>query len=248
MFIAFFGFSFVVWKRGRELHFDEEDLFDAVFIILFWFLVGARVGYVIANWNAFSENLWSMFNILGRPGMMYYSGLVFGMIATYIRAKRNNWDVYSFGDVLASGTALFLGFLHGGMFLNGSGVGIETESVLGVQFIGLLEKRFPVQLIDMLLYFALFGLLWWLENKYRTFSWYKGKKSEANSGFLLAVFFMGHGLIGFLTMWLKPPQLVYGIRWDWLFYLGLIIFGFIILLKRSDWHLKDLKLFKAKTS
>lgn len=233
MFVAFFGFSFVVWKRGRELHFDEEQLFDAVFMILFWFLITARLGYVATHLNHFAQDVWGMFNIFGKPGLMYFSGLIGGGVAAYVRAKKNNWDTYTFGDVLAVATTLALVLISFGMFLNGSGAGIATNSIFGVKFVGLVEKRIPVQLLEMILYLILFVLLWWLENRYRTFSWYKGKRSEAQSGFLMACFLIGQGLIGLLALTLKPVDVVYFVRLDLLIYFVSLVLGFVLLTHRS---------------
>lgn len=240
LFIAFFAFTFVVWKRGRELHFDEEKLFDAVFVILFWYVIGARFGYVMEHWEDFQENLWSVFNLIGRPGMMYYTGLIAASIAAYTKARSNKWDVYSLGDVLAVALSLALSLMAFGMFLNGSGVGVATDLPIGIIFPGMLEKRLPIQLLEVVLYGGLFVMLWWLENRYRTFSWYKGKRSEANSGFLLSVFLIGHGLIGFLVTWLRPASLLLRqIRFDWLYFLVMAILGLILLIRRSDMKLGE---------
>ena len=236
MMVALVAVLFVLWKRGRELYFDEETLLDTVFVILLVALVAARAGYVVSKWSVFGGNIGSWLNVIGQPGLMYEVGLAGAMAATIWQAGKRKWNVYSLGDVLACGAGLALAFGALAAFVNGSGYGKPTDLFFGVTFPGLFEPRHPVQLYELLLYSGLFAFLWRLEGRYRTLAWYRGARSEANSGFILAIFGIGHGLIGLATELLREGRLVWGVRWEVIFYATVLAGGVWLLMNRSEYH------------
>jgi phosphatidylglycerol---prolipoprotein diacylglyceryl transferase len=248
LFIAFFIGLFVIWKRGRELHLDEEDLFTTVFTVLLIALIGGRVGYILTRLDSFGSNPFEWLNLFGKPGLLYLAALISGLGAVYWQAKKRKWDFYNLADVLAVGVTLASAIVALGAFLNGSGYGSPTETFLGIRFPGLEERRHPVQLYEMVLYTGLFALLWWLEGVYRTISWYKGNRSEALSGFIMSVYLIGHGLFGLITGFLRSPGLnLYGIRVDLVVYLLLMLWGGIILNNRSGIKLLTPAKFNLKS-
>lgn len=100
-------------------------------------------------------------------GMVYYGGLIGGIIAGMIVIKAKNYPVGDITDCAAPGVALFHAFGRTGCFLSGCCYGIESdfgfiyhnaliESANGV-------RRFPVQLFEagfeLLLFFVLWRLL-----------------------------------------------------------------------------------------
>jgi prolipoprotein diacylglyceryltransferase len=225
---------FVLWKRGRELYFEEDQLFDSIWMLLIVFLVGARIGYIITHNSQMGFNVISWINVFGRPGFIYITGFLALLGAVYIKARRVRFDMYTFGDVLAVAWTMVLSLISLGLFFSGSGSGKATSSFIGVQFAGMYEKRIPVQLFSFILYLGLFFLLWWLENRYRTISWYKGSKSEAHSGFIVGVFLVAHGLIELFLTPLRPGKLVYWVNFDYLVFFGIALLGGLILYSRSD--------------
>ena len=126
-------------------------------------------------------------NVIGRPGLLFEAGLVGGVLAAVYQARKRKWDTFLLGDVLTPALTLSLAIVAMCAFLNGSGYGKVTESFLGMSFPGLYEKRYPVQLLEMLLYSVLFVVLWRLEKNYRTIGWYKGSRSEARTGFISSI-------------------------------------------------------------
>lgn len=234
MFLAFFLALFVIYKRGKELHFDEEQLFDGVFAVLFWMLLGSRLLYVASHFKDFGFEVWQWFNLIGRPGFWYFGGLLGGVVGIARQAKIRKWDMYQFGDVMVTGLALAHIVVALGMFFNGSGYGHPTESFLGMTFPGLYDRRHPVQLYEAGLYIGVFWFLWWAEGAYRTFAWYKGGRSQANSGFITGSFFITQGLVSLGLSLLRPAFIsFYGVRLEVVGYAFWLLFGVWVLINRS---------------
>ena len=232
--LAMLAALFVAWKRGRELYFDEKELFDVIFSVVLVMLFTARLGYVITKFEIYGFNIIDWLNVIGKPGILYEAGLLGGLVALYIYARKLSWDFFSLADVLVVSLTMGLIFMSIGAFLNGSGYGNPTDLFVGVTFPGLYEKRHPIQLYSLVSYIAMFILLWRLEYVYRTIPWYRGKKSEAHTGFISSTFLVIHGLIGLMTSILGPGFSVFNVRIDWMFYLIMLGSGVFILVNRSD--------------
>lgn len=230
--LALLTFFYVVWRRGRDLHFDEGTLFDAVLIGLFWFLIGSRIGYIMVHQPEI-ERIHDWINIIGKTGFWFPSGLLVGGVAMWRQANKRKWDVFTLTDVVTPALALAQAILALGAFFNGTGYGQVTEWFFGVQFPNLFDKRVPIQLLEMIWFSGLFALLWWLEGAYRTFSWYKGTKSEARSGFVSAVYVLGMGLGLWWFNLVRPVTIrLMGVAVEPLVYFSLFIMGGVLLYGR----------------
>lgn len=231
--IALLSSMFVAWKRGRELYFDEEELFDVIFAVLLVVFISSRLGYVLTRFDIYGFNILAWVNVIGKPGLLYEAGLLGGIAATIRYAKVKKWDVYSLGDVLVVSLSLMLLINSFGAFLNGSGYGVATDSFVGMNFPGLYEKRHPVQLYELFFYLIQFSFLWKLESVYRTLDWYRGSRSEAQTGFITSVFLISHGLIGIGASLLRQGLFWGWVRVDVVFYLVIVLVGSLIMLQRS---------------
>jgi prolipoprotein diacylglyceryltransferase len=234
---------FVIWKKTSEEHFEEDEVVDTILATGLWALVGARVIYILFHLDQFGLNLIWWLNWLGKPGFAFLGGLLGGVAAIYFQTKKRKWDFYKFIDLVTAGLALMLVFGWLGSFLNGSNFGLPTESIVGVRFVGMFDKRLPVQLFASGLYLLLFGYLVWVEGKYRTFDWYRAGKSGVRPGFLVFSFTMVMGAIELLVAWLSPPDLVVaGVGWDRWFWIIFVLLGAGGLYWRSGRELaRDLK-------
>jgi phosphatidylglycerol:prolipoprotein diacylglycerol transferase len=246
LFLGFLFGLFVIWKRSREESFEEEEVFDAVVISNLYAIVGARVIYILLNFQSFGPDVIAFFNLIGKPGFSLFGGLAGGILGLALQTNKRKWDFFEFSDIVSLGLTLtfVLGWL--GSFLNGTSPGIETQSPLGLTFPGVYQKRHPVQLYFMILYLILFVYLWWAEGKYRTFEWYSQGKSGAKPGFLFFSFLLFSGLFGLILSPLIPAQfVVLGLSistWLWII---IIIIGSLGIYLRSGRNLtRDIGNFK----
>lgn len=238
LFTGFFLTVFLIWKKGREEHYDEEHILDVILIASFWSLVAARLGYILSNLSNIGIDLAHWINIIGNPGYNVYVALVVGFVVIWRQAKQRRWDFFEFADITAIGVAFFSAFIWLGAFLNGSAIGIETNLFLSIQLQGESVRRLPIQLLGLGMTVILFGLLWWAEERYRTFAWYRANKNSARSGFVFFCFLIGLGIVGLLTHpFFADGWNLYGIRLDMVFWLVLFVIGVIGVYIRSsrDW-------------
>jgi prolipoprotein diacylglyceryltransferase len=240
-FIGFFAGLFVVWKRGRELHFEEKELFDSIFVVLFWSFITARIGYVALHAPDYWSNLPGIVNFIGHPGWYFPAGLVGAGLATFFESKKNKWDVYQVMDLFVTGVVIAQAILSVGTLLAGIGYGLKTTSIIGLPFAGVYDKRYPVQVWEMISYGICFGYLWWVEGVYRTFSWYKRHRSQAETGFLVSMYFIWLGGINFVSSLFRTPEMVVGvIRFDLIVSTLGVVGGLWILFYRSGITIGDI--------
>ncbi|MBI2010557.1 MAG: prolipoprotein diacylglyceryl transferase [Candidatus Chisholmbacteria bacterium] len=215
--MAFLVGAFVVWKKGREEHFEEEDLFDATLLATFWGLVGARLVYVLLHLSEFGINPVRILGLTRFPGLSFFGALFGGVVAVVLYGRAKKWDVFETLDLFTLGMVAgqVVGLL--GAFLNGTGFGIRTNLPWAVSFPGVEGSRHPTQLYAAGLLVVVFLFLNKVFAEYRTYEWYKGSANTAASGLTFFSYLTLWGLIslgaGFLTpssfYWLGLPLLTF---------------------------------------
>lgn len=138
---------FVIWRITRVYDLDEEQVLDLVLATFFGGLVFARIYYVLFHLDQF-DNVLKMILINRYPGLSFWGGLLGGFLS--LRAissyfKVNFWQVADFGVV-----GLFLGLSISavGCLLASCQAGLESNFPLSVTQVGLVGKRFPLQIVE----------------------------------------------------------------------------------------------------
>jgi len=191
--MGFFFGSFVIWKRARETHFSEEDIFDGILLVTLAGLVGARIVYILLHFSHFGFWPFGWLSLLRIPGLTFVGGLVMGLSMLNYLSRRRHWDFYEISDIFVTGFSLVQAIGWLGAFFSGTGVG--RESKLGFVFPGYETPHFPAQLIWMVGCALLFILLWRVEQRYRTYEWYRAGKVSAANGFLTFSYFIVLGIL-----------------------------------------------------
>src|SRR3954470_775132 len=119
-----FGFGFiaaglVLTKRFRELGLPGDWAYEMVFAALLGGLIGARVDYLIQNWDKVSGDL--LGNVFSGSGLVWLGGVVGGAIGVTLWAWRRRWLGLALLDTAA--IPLALGYAIGpiGCPLSGGG-------------------------------------------------------------------------------------------------------------------------------
>jgi len=226
---------FVVWKRAKELHYEEKELFDTAMIVLIWVFLCARIGYALIHLTDFSTNFISILNIFQRPGWFFPTGLIAGGVSVLVQTKRRKLDAFQVMDIFVTGLAIFQAGLALGEFLNGTGYGLATNMFFGINFSGLYDRRIPVQLLELVSYSLCFIYLWKVEGIYRTFAWYRRNKSQAATGFLVSIYLIWWGVTETVALLLRTPTMSWGgVRLDIFFPVLMGILGGIVMLMRRS--------------
>ena len=234
VFLAAFFAAFVFWRKGREEHYDQLEIFDAFMSSgIIGFLAG-RLFFVIFHWSIFAENFWQIFNVVKFPGNEPLAILFVAALFLYKRAIKKKWDAFEILDFWVTAITLGMVFLYAGFFLDGSYGGSFTKMPWGLVMPGTFEKSHPVQLYFLVFYLVTFIYLVKVEYKYRTFEWYRHGRKTAQSGFLFSTFAIFTSIFYLVSSPLRLPSMVWGgIVVDQWFYLILLVAGLVLLLKRS---------------
>ncbi len=180
-FLAGWGSWVVVGRReGRSAAFCS----DLLFWIMIAAVVGSRLAYIIANLSFFLENPHRLYRI-DQGGLIYYGGLIAGIIAVYLFARHKRQTPLGVYDFVATSLPLAHAFGRIGCFLNGCCHGSPHDGSCAVAFprhsfawhrqydLGLVETPaatlpvHPVQLYEAGLALALYALLLVIHRKRR---------------------------------------------------------------------------------
>ncbi len=93
------------------------------------------------------------------PGFVYYGGLICGILTALLISRRAGWSFEAYSSALIPGLALAHGIGRIGCFLAGCCYGVNSNSLLSIQFPFLDERVLPVQLYEAVIEFVLCALL-----------------------------------------------------------------------------------------
>jgi prolipoprotein diacylglyceryltransferase len=233
--IGFLLSGFAFWRRGKEEHYSELQLFDGFLLSFLVGALGARLGFVLLNLGKFGWSVFEWFNLVDYPGTLDVMFLVSSTYFMYRFAVRKKWDAFEVLDFWSIGLTVWLLFSSLADFVAGAGRGKFTDWFVGVIFPGAIEPTHPTQLYFVVFYLLLYLYLHWSESRYRIFEWYRMGRKSAQTGFLISTFLIFYSLFSSLMLLFRLPELVIG-NWSldfWVYLLGAIV-GLQLLLRRSD--------------
>ncbi len=151
MFLAFVTGGVLLRSEMERAGHDPDRAFDLVFMGVLGGVVGAKIYYVLLNYEALLANPLSA--IFSRGGMVWYGGFAGATILIVLEAKRRGLRV---GEVVDLGSpTLAIGYAVGrmGCFLVGDDYGRPTGSWVGIAFpdgtpptrVDVLESYFGIQ-------------------------------------------------------------------------------------------------------
>ena len=163
---------------GRARGWDIKFSSDLLLWIMSSGIVGGRLAYVASEWGYFAGHPFKMLRV-DEGGLIYYGGFIGAVIAIGIFARTRGESIVRVCDFAGTSLPLAHAFGRIGCFLNGCCHGVVTKSWIGVCFPAeslawrehLAERRInalasrslpvhPVQLYEVVLDLALFGVLW----------------------------------------------------------------------------------------
>jgi len=139
--IAFYGVAiglgilagiFMAVLEARRTAQNTEDYFDMAIIGVITSIIGARLYYVIFQWDMYKNNLLSIFNIR-QGGLAIYGGIIVAVITMVIICRVKNLSTPLVADTAAFG--LVSGQIIGrwGNFFNREAFGGYTDSLFAMQ-------------------------------------------------------------------------------------------------------------------
>ncbi len=177
-------------RLGQDSDFSGDLLIGA----LIGGIVGAKLYYVILNWELTSRDPFGM--LFSRAGLVWYGGLLGAIVVMVYQVHRRGESKPLIADALAPGNALAYGIGRIGCFLVGDDYGRPTESWVGIAFpkgsppssAGNLRRSFgvsipdsvadstvlsvhPTQLYEVGLSVLIFAVLWRLRGRGKPIGW-----------------------------------------------------------------------------
>ena len=142
-------------REGRPPHFGS----DLALVIMIAGIVGARLGYVLANFGEYAAHPGEILRI-DRGGLIFYGGFILSSLAALAWAWRRGEGIAPFADFVITAIPLGHAFGRVGCFINGCCYGKPWDGPFAVFTAG--AMRHPVQLYEtafnVLLYLAMLVL------------------------------------------------------------------------------------------
>jgi phosphatidylglycerol:prolipoprotein diacylglycerol transferase len=219
---------------ARKLAVREGIEPDRILDLAIWLvvagLIGSRLFYVFFyDWEHYLAFPLDVFKLSTQAGLVFYGGLIGGILAGGWYVYRNKLPFWNLADVVTPFLALGYGLVRIGCFLNGCCYGKPTDLPWGVVFPGFFQVAIhPTQLYSCGLSLLLFGITLWLYY-HRRFP-----------GQVFLVYLMLYALMRSLVEVFRDNLLVWGpITIAQLVSLGIFIAAFIVYRIQLQKHLNS---------
>ena len=154
-------------RMAKNYDLDSETLLDVVLVGLPAAIVGARLYYVIFEWNEYKDNLLSIFQIWN-GGLAIYCGVIGALISTYFYCKIKKIKMTKILDTCSFGFLIGQMIGRWGNFVNAEAYGSPTNLPWGMEISG--ECVHPTFLYESLWNLAIFLILVFIYRKRQKFS------------------------------------------------------------------------------
>lgn len=182
-------------REAKRVDFDENSVVDLSIFLLPLSIVGARLYYVIFNWDLYSQDLSQIINTRG-GGLAIHGGIIVGIIVTFLYTKLKKINFFKFSDVIVLGLPLAQAIGRWGNFINQEAHGGPTDLPWGIIVEG--QKVHPTFLYESIWNVMVFALIF-----------YKRKNKEYD-GQLLAYYLVLYSLGRFFIEGLRTDSLMLG--------------------------------------
>lgn len=195
-------------KEATRFNIDSEFLFNMVFYMIIFGILGARLYYVVFNWNLYAAKPSSIFKFW-EGGLAIHGGIIVGLLTMYIYCKKNNYRLEKMTDLVVPSLLLAQSIGRWGNFFNSEAYGGATtfaklQSMHVPQFVidGMniggtyYQPTFFYESIWCLLGFIILIIL--------------RRKKNIKVGFLTASYMIWYGLGRFFIEGLRTDSLMFG--------------------------------------
>ena len=121
---GFFVAILLASHQAKKEGLDPQKIIDLCFYILVSSLLGARLLYVIVEYQYFVAHPLEILK-LWKGGLVYYGGLIFGMIVAVLYLKKKEMPLWQVADILAPSIAIGQAIGRWGCFFAGCCYGVK---------------------------------------------------------------------------------------------------------------------------
>lgn len=164
--LAFIVAIVLTRTRTRRLGWDSGEVVDLSLYAIIGGIIGARIGYVLVNWQDFVLAPARITMIWVDAGLMFYGALIGGALVAWAYGRRRGWSLGQIADAAAPGLAVGYAIAMIGALFYGLNYGRPAHVAWAVVLFG--EPRHPTQLYLMVAALVVFGILLALDRGIRT--------------------------------------------------------------------------------
>ncbi len=121
-------------RNGKKEDIDENFFYDLFPFALLFAIMGARIYYVIFEWDAYKDNLLEIFN-LRHGGLALYGGLIGGGLFLFIYCIRKKINFAKLADITIPSFILGQAIGRYGNFFNLEAYGTYTNNMFSMQLL-----------------------------------------------------------------------------------------------------------------
>lgn len=222
--------SVLAGKLAEFRGLKAEAIFDIAMVSIISGVIGARLYFVMLEWEYYGQNPLQILNI-PRGGLSIHGAIIFGVAAIIIMTWRMKQPVLSWLDVAAPAVALGQAIGRWGNYANQEAFGTPTDRPWGIEIRP--ENRpaeyadathfHPTFFYESMLNLANAALLTFLIVRFSGKHWMR-------AGDILAVYLITYGLIRWPLEWLRTDSLYIGPLPAAYWLSGALILGGVVLL------------------
>lgn len=123
---------FMVFREAKITGQNVDDYYDlAIFTVIFG-VIGARLYYVVFEWDSYKDDLMSILKIRN-GGLAIYGGIIAGVLVVYVIAKIKKLSFARLADTAVIGLLIGQIFGRWGNFFNREAFGGYTDNLFAMQ-------------------------------------------------------------------------------------------------------------------
>ncbi len=149
-------------KRAPLHDMTADDLIDVILFSVPLGIIGARLYYVIFNWDYYAGDLFAIINMRA-GGLAIHGGLLLGFLTAFLVCRRKGLSFLNVLDLAVPGIAAGQAIGRWGNFFNGEAHGGPTDLPWGVIIDGV--SYHPTFLYESVWCLILFFILWRKDNR-----------------------------------------------------------------------------------
>jgi phosphatidylglycerol---prolipoprotein diacylglyceryl transferase len=217
--VGFIAAAGVISRRFRELGEPSDWAWELTFSVLVGGLVGARLDYMIENWDKVQHDL--LGSLFSGSGLVWYGGAIGGALGAVLWAKRRAWLGWQLPDLACIPLALGYAIGRVGCQLSGDGdYGIHSSLPWAMAYpkgtVPTTVHVHPTPVYETLSMGIVALLLWSLRDR-------------LTGGRLFALYLVLAGTERLLVEFIRRnDKILLGLTWPQLFSIALILAGVIL--------------------
>jgi len=195
-----FGIGMIMaLARKKKPALDEDALFEALFYMVLFGFIGARLDHILLHDTMFY--LTHPFEIIAvwHGGMAAHGAFLGGFLGLWLYCRKKKMDVWKIADLAVVPLALGLAFGRIANFINGELYGRITSVPWAVKFPGVDGFRHPSQLYESATDFITFVSLLIITLK-------DSKKQRHRDGFIFWLFMFLYSTFRFFVEFFREPD------------------------------------------